>query len=90
MPPPAGSVDDVFAADAADWLNASDPRAPRTQVPHHMPVVVEFVGPRTPAPRNHTLGGCRRDAASGRSPPPLYAVLSGRLPVLLLTFDHAV
>jgi hypothetical protein len=30
MPPPAVSVDDVFAADAADWITASSPRAART------------------------------------------------------------
>jgi hypothetical protein len=32
-PPPAVSVDDVFAADVADWPTANNPRAARTQMP---------------------------------------------------------
>jgi hypothetical protein len=66
MPPPAGSVDDVFAADAADWLTACDAGAPRTQIPHNVPIVVEFVGVRE-HPRPATTDSATVDVMQRRA-----------------------
>lgn len=59
VPPTGGCFDDMFAADAAHRLTASDTSAAGTQVPHHSTVVVEFVGVR----ENPRAAACARLAA---------------------------